>query len=99
MDSVINRMIGDTKRPSFSSNDGLRRKGTLRKSPIQITALPVGPDDSAEAFYPEEVEKMQRQVGVEEALAGAKKKRWSNPLGLLKRLPADGFRHMLYSSR
>ena len=99
MDRVINRMIGDTQRPSVSSNDGIKRKGTLRKSPIQVTALPVGPDDSAEAFYTDEVEKMQAQVSAEEELAGGKKKRWSNPLGMLKGLSAEGFRHMLYSTK
>lgn len=99
MDSVVNRMIGDTKRPSFSSNDGTKRKGTLHNSPIKVTALPVGPDDSAEAFYPEEMEKMQKQVGVEAALTGSKKKRWSNPFGILKGPFAEGFRHMMYSSK
>ena len=99
MDRVVNRMIGDTKGPSSSSNDRIKRRGTLHKSPIQVTALPVGPDDSADAFYPEEVEKMEKQVKVEEALTGSKKKRWSNPFGLLKGISAEGFRHMLYSSR
>ena len=99
MDSVVNRMIGDTKRHSFSSNDGNKRKGTLHKSPIKVTALPVGPDDSAEVFYPEEVEEMQKQVGVEAALTGSKKKRWSNPFGILRGPLAEGFRHMLYSSK
>jgi hypothetical protein len=99
MDRVVNRMIGDTKRPSFSPSDGIKRKGTIHKQPIQVTALPIGPDDPAGAFYPEEVEKKQRQVSVEEALMGSKKRRWSNPFGLLKGLSAEGFRHMLYSTK
>ncbi len=99
MDSVVNRMIGDTKRPSLSSQEGIKKRGTLHKSPIKVTALPVGPNDSADAFYPGEVGKMRKQVGVEAALTGGKKKRWSKPFGMLKRPLAEGFRHMLYSSK
>lgn len=99
MDRVVNRMIGDAKGPSFPANDGITRKGTLRKQPVQVTALPVGPDDSAEVFYPDEVEKKQGKVRVEDALLGSRKKRWSNPFGMLKGLSAEGFRHMLYSSK
>lgn len=32
-------------------------------------------------------------------LAGCAKKRWSNPLGMLKNLSAEGVRHLLYSSK
>lgn len=100
MDRVVNRMIGENKVSSqVQHEDGIKRTGTLHKQPVHITALPVGPDDSAEVFYPNQVEKMQKHGAVEENLVGNKKKRWSNPLGVLKGISAEGFRHMLYSSK
>ena len=99
MDSVINRMIGDhAKVPSPAGGDGIERKGTLKKQPVKVTSLPVGPDDPAGAFYPEEVEKAQKEVSVEDTLAG-KKKRWSNPIGILKGPFREGLRGLVYSSR
>ncbi|ETN46879.1 uncharacterized protein HMPREF1541_01068 [Cyphellophora europaea CBS 101466] len=103
MDTVVNRMIGDSMPmhtiPSTPKDDGIHRTGVLHKQPVQVTSLPIGPDDSAQAFYPEEVEKMQNTISVEESLAGKHKKRWSNPMGILKGRAAEGFRHMLYSTR
>lgn len=103
MDTVISRMIGDPlpipKIPSSPKDDGIRRTGVLHKQPVQVTSLPVGPEDSAQGFYPEEVDKMQNNVSVEEALAGKSRKRWSNPMGLLRGRAAEGFRNMLYSTR
>lgn len=103
MDTVVSRMIGDAlpvhKAPMTPKDDGIVRTGVLHKQPVQVTSLPVGPDDSAHAFYPEEVDKMQNTVSVEEALAGKSKKRWSNPMGILRGRAAEGFRNMLYSSR
>ena len=104
MDTVVSRMIGDAlpmthKVAPTPKDDGIHRTGVLHKQPVQITSLPVGPDDSAQAFYPEEVDKMQKNVSVEEALAGKMKKRWSNPMVILKGRAAEGFRNMLYSTR
>jgi RhoGEF domain len=99
MDSVINRMIGDhNKMPSPAGGDGIRRRGTLKKQPVKATALPVGPNDSAQTFYPEEVEKAQKEAAIEDVLTG-KKKRWSNPMALLKRPLKEGIRGLVYSSR
>lgn len=103
MDTLVTRMIGDSL-PShalspITKDDGIKRTGVLHRQPVQVTSLPVGPDDAAQAFYPEEVEKMQNAISVEESLAGKSKKRWSNPMGLLKGRAAEGFRSMLYSTR
>ena len=99
MDTLISRMIGDhTMVPTPVAGYGIKRTGTLRKKPVQVTNLPVGPDDSAEAFYPEEVEKAVKEVTVEDALAG-KKKRWSNPIGILRGRVGEGLRGLVYSSR
>lgn len=103
MDALVNRMIGDhlpvQKITPSPKDDGIRRTGVLHKQPVQVTSLPVGPEDSAHAFYPEEVDKMQNVVSVEEALAGKSKKRWSNPMGLLRGRAAEGLRSMLYSTK
>jgi cell pole-organizing protein PopZ len=103
MDNVVSRMIGDSLpihvATTTTKDDGIRRTGVLHKQPVQVTSLPVGPDDSAQAFYPEAVEKMQNNISVEESLAGKTKKRWSNPIGVLKGRAAEGFRSILYSSR
>jgi hypothetical protein len=100
MDRVVNRMIGDIKPSSIPlHDDGIKRTGTLHKQPVQITALPVGPEDPAEVFYPEQVEKTQKNGNVEGNLSGSKRKRWSNPFGVLKGLSSEGIRHMLYSSK
>lgn len=103
MDTVVSRMIGDSLpthiTPSVTKDDGIKQTGVLHKQPVQVTSLPVGPEDSAQAFYPEEVEKMQNTVSVEESLSGKNKKRWSNPMGLLKGRAAEGWRNMLYSTK
>ncbi|EXJ92670.1 hypothetical protein A1O3_01222 [Capronia epimyces CBS 606.96] len=101
MDSVISRMIGNhgTKRLSLSHADhGLVRKVTKSKRTGQDAGIGVGPEDPAEVFYSEEKGMTEKEEVVEDGLAG-RKKRWSNPLGILRGLSAEGFRHMLYSSK
>ncbi|EXJ91089.1 hypothetical protein A1O1_04196 [Capronia coronata CBS 617.96] len=101
MDSVISRMIGShgAKRLSFSHADhGLVRKVTKSKKADHETITGVGPEVPAEIFYSEEKELVEKEEIVEEGLTG-RKKRWSNPLGILRGLSAEGFRHMLYSSK
>lgn len=103
MDSVISRMIGGSgsKRLSFTQGDGsLLRRGTRSRKNGPEAASEVGPEDPAEIFYSEAKENgmgPEKLEIVEEGLAG-RKKRWSNPLGILKVLSADGFRHMMYST-
>ena len=63
-----------------------------------MTCLPVGPNDSAEVFYPDEVARSQKEGTVEGGLAG-KRKRWSNPMGLLKGPLKEGLRGLVYSSK
>ncbi|KAJ9616288.1 hypothetical protein H2200_000006 [Cladophialophora chaetospira] len=101
MDNVISRMIGHSvsKRLSGSHADqNLTRKETRRQKSVQESDHELRPEDPAEIFYSEEKEAPEKEEVIEEGLAG-KKKRWSNPLGILKVLSGDGFRHMLYSSR
>ena len=102
MDSVVNRMIGDALHFSESTSSGnedeAKGRGTLKKKQVQIASLPVGPSDSAQAFYGPKEEKPDQGVKVEDELTG-KKKRWSSPVGILRGRAAEGLRHMLYSSK
>ncbi|KAK4937598.1 hypothetical protein LTR10_021816 [Elasticomyces elasticus] len=101
MESVVSRMIGSgTKRLSFSHGDAnVLSKSSKSKRTGRDPVADVGPDDPAEAFYSEEKDKPRKQEGVEEVLVSGKRKRWSNPLGILKGLSAEGFRNMLLSSK
>lgn len=102
MDSVVNRMIADNvmfpKTPCSSKDDSFKRKGTLKKRAVQIQSPPIGPHDSAQVFYAHDIEKPEQELKVAEELTG-KKKRWSNPIGVLKGRAAESLRHMLYSSK
>ncbi|EHY60380.1 hypothetical protein HRR83_000140 [Exophiala dermatitidis] len=102
MDSLISRMIGNnhgTKRLSFShTGNGITRSGTKSKRGQREVVSALRPDDPAEIFYAEEKGCEEKQEIVEDGLTG-RKKRWSNPLGILRGLSAEGLRHMLYSSR
>lgn len=101
MDSVVCRMIGNSgqKPTSFAKSDSTPvRRGTKSRTACQDPGTEVGPEDSAEMFYTEIKDIPEKQETVEEGLGG-RKKRWSNPLGILKVLSADGFRHMMYSSK
>lgn len=107
MDNVVSRMIGGhgTKRLSFSHGEhSLLRRVTKSKRSGQARVPKVGPGDPAEIFYGEEKETGEtgemgeKQETIEEGLTG-KKKRWSNPLGILKGLSAESLRNILYSSK
>jgi hypothetical protein len=99
MDSLVHRMIGEHEKiPIPAGGDGIQRSGTIKKEPVKVTLLPVGPDDPADVFYPDEVDKAQKGMNVEDTLAG-RKKRWSNPMGLLKGPLKEGLRGLMYSSR
>lgn len=101
MDSVVSRMIRNhgTKRLSFShAEHGLVRKLTKSKRTGQEATSGVGPEDPAEIFYSEEKGAEEKEETVQDGLAG-RKTRWSNPLGILRGLSAEGVRHMLYSSK
>ncbi|EXJ66304.1 uncharacterized protein A1O5_10456 [Cladophialophora psammophila CBS 110553] len=102
MDNVVSRMIGNSVSRKLSisqGHHGLARRGTKGQKISHDTAgAEVGPEDPAEIFYAETKEIPEKPEIVEEGLAG-RKKRWSNPLGILKVLSADGLRHMLYSSK
>lgn len=102
MENVVGRMIGNgTKRLSFSHGDTnvLSKKNSKGKRTGQELVAKVGPEDPAEVFYSEEKEKPRKQEDVEEGLVGSKKKRWSNPPGILKGFSAEGLRNMLYSTK
>jgi hypothetical protein len=77
-----------SERPSLMGVDHLIRRGTkeLRRMSMATVDIPtaVGEPSAAQAF-------------VEEKLGG--RKRWSNPLGLLRNFSTEGIRHMLYSSK
>ncbi|OAL39011.1 hypothetical protein AYO20_01762 [Fonsecaea nubica] len=101
MENVVSRMIGSsvTRKLSISPGQHGLAKGTRGQKVVQDPGGPeVGPEDPAEIYYAEVKEIEEKPEFVEEGLTG-RKKRWSNPLGILKVLSADGFRHMLYSSK
>ena len=101
MDNVISRMIGNSvsRRLSGSHKDhNVMRRGTERQKSRQDLEHELRPEDPAEVFYSAPKDVPEKQEVVEDGL-GSKKKRWSNPLGILKVLSGDGLRHMLYSSK
>ena len=62
-----------------------------RLSKASIIELPPKPECSL-------LSSVLEQEMVEDKLSGGRK-RWSNPLGVLKSLSSDGVRHLLYSSK
>jgi hypothetical protein len=67
--------------------DCLVRRGTkTRRMPIATLDVPITAEETSSG-----------QVVVEEKLGG--RKRWSNPLGLLKSFSTERVQHMLYSSK
>ena len=64
-----------------------KRERTLSKAAAEL-----GPESPAHEFYSgPSGEVTERKFGT--------RKRWSNPIGMLKNISAEGFRHLLYSSR
>ncbi|ETI19749.1 hypothetical protein G647_08762 [Cladophialophora carrionii CBS 160.54] len=101
MDNVISRMIGSSVSRKLSASHAdhfLGKKGTKRQQLGHDSEHELRPEDPADVLYSEEKDISEKQEVVEEGLGG-KKKRWSNPLGILKVLSGDGLRHMLYSSK
>ncbi|KIW11265.1 hypothetical protein PV08_10565 [Exophiala spinifera] len=100
MESVVSRMIGSgAKKISFSHGEGsLLSKSSKHMRSIQHSTPEVGPEDPADMFYSDDKERRGKYETVEEGLS-SKKKRWSNPFGILKGLSAEGFRNMLYSTK
>ncbi|KAK6387624.1 hypothetical protein LTS17_000893 [Exophiala oligosperma] len=100
MESVVSRMIGSgAKKLSFSQGEGsLLNKGSRQKRSMQRSTPELGPEDPAEMFYADDKERPGQYESAEQVL-GSKKKRWSNPFGLLKGLSAEGFRNILYSTK
>jgi hypothetical protein len=76
------------ERPSLTGVDRLIRRGTkrLRRMSMATVDVPTAVEETSSA-----------QLIVEEKLSG--RKRWSNPLGLLKNFSTEGVRHLLYSSK
>lgn len=101
-----------SKRLSFSSGDKSRRRGT-KNSTIRSHAMhQVGPDDPASIFYADDGSKEEtendmsnsksfnRATKIEQGLGGTgKRKRWSNPIAMLKEIGSDGLRNILHSSK
>lgn len=76
---------GHSRRKSISGLKGVARRGTLRRrEQTKPPATEIPVADMAER-------------DVVENLDG--RKRWSNPLGLLKNFSSEGMRHLLYSSK
>lgn len=99
MDNVVNRMIAG----AGMSKAVVGNPVTIieKKEPDSGSSHNQRVSKIEEQEKPDQDEKAeQRKKGsiVEQGLGG-KKKRWSNPVGLLKGLSSEGFRHMLYSSR
>lgn len=76
------------ERLSLTGVDRLIRRGTkkLRRMSMATVDVPTAAEESSVG-----------QVIAEDKLGG--RKRWSNPLGLLKNFSTEGVRHMLYSSK
>lgn len=72
-------------RLSFTAVEKLRRCSTKKVRRVSKVGTEPPPEASPEVEI------------VEDKLAS--KKRWSNPLALLKNLSAEGVRHLLYSSK
>lgn len=100
MDNLVSRMIGNSgsKKSIFSQGDGSLCKGGTRKRTASDSCNDIDPEDPASMICPEEKDKVEKDEMVEQGLGG-KKKRWSNPIGILKGLSSEGLRHMLYSSK
>jgi len=98
MNKVIERMIGPPpSRASLSACDVVVERPAKGSKDRKASITAVGPDSPAHVFYKDEETKVEKEVVVGVSLG--KKKRWSNPIGMLMHRSADGFRHMLYSSR
>jgi len=76
------------KRRSLTSVDRLVRRGTkkLRRMSMATLDIPIAAEETSSG-----------QIVVEEKLGG--RKRWSDPLGLLKSFSTERVRHMFYSSK
>lgn len=100
MDNLVSRMIGNSgsKKSVFSQDDRSLWRGGTRKRTASDSCPNTGPEDPAEIICSGEKDKVEKDDLVEQCLGG-KKKRWSNPIGILKGLSSEGLRHMLYSSK
>ena len=80
---------------SGTTEDGTSLFRTLtkkRERRLSKAAAELDPESPAQAFY-----SGTSGEGVEHKFGT--RKRWSNPIGMLKNISAEGFRHLLYSSR
>lgn len=100
MDNLVSRMIGnsESKKPVFSQGDGSSCKQGFGDLRATDTYTNIGPEDPADVVCLEEKDKEEKDEAIEQSLGG-KRKRWSNPIGILKGLSSEGLRHMLYSSK
>jgi hypothetical protein len=81
-------------RLSFTAMEKLRRRSTKRIRRVSKAGTEPAPGvELAGSELPSAVGGM-----VEEKLGSGSRKRWSNPLGLLKNLSAEGMRSLLYST-
>ncbi|KAK5047825.1 hypothetical protein LTR84_006490 [Exophiala bonariae] len=92
MDNLVSRMIGNSGSKKSGFSQGI---GDLTPSHTSNNVLP---EDPADIVCSEEKEKSEKDEVIEQSFGG-KRKRWSNPIGILKGLSSEGLRHMLYSSK
>jgi len=100
MDNLVSRMIGNSgsRKSVFSQCDSTLCKDGTRKRTVSDSCNHISPEDPADVMCSEEKGRNEKDEMVEQGLGG-KKKRWSNPIGILKGLSSEGLRHMLYSSK
>lgn len=99
MENLVSRMIGNSgSRKSLVSQEAstLCKQSTGKRTASDSCAN-TGPEDPAEIVCSDK-DKDEKDDVIEQGLGG-KRKRWSNPIGILKGLSSEGLRHMLYSSK
>lgn len=86
-------------RLSAAAIEKLRRRSTRRVRRVSKVGAEMDLEPGQEGVVETEVQiSPDKEIGIVEGRLG-KKKRWSNPLGLLKGLSSEGVRHLLYSSK
>ncbi|RVX68219.1 hypothetical protein B0A52_08728 [Exophiala mesophila] len=101
MENLVSRMIGSgNKRQPVAAGEArsLTKIDTKQGGADTRRVEDIGPEDPADVFYADDRQSLEGDEVVQASLGG-KRKRWSNPIGKLRGLSAEGLRHMLYSSK
>lgn len=96
-EKLSEEMVEPPSRLSFTASKKIRRRSTKRCRRVSKVGSQPMPE-TLPRVSPEVLPEVSSETEIVEDKLGSKK-RWSNPLGLLKNLSAEGMRHMLYSSK